>query len=259
MLPHPAPTSGDDAHSLERVGVADFRGWKPSVDQPSHAIPVDPLALTSTPQREVPVAGYLVSKMRHRRRVRWHPMVPDESADYGAKPVPLFGNRLMHALSEFGFDGLKFPAHLLSDRLADDRVHSVAPFLPADRREAQEVKVLRSALISPLSVLDRKRTELQKPRLLGIERQAKLSQSLFQLDQAALRLDLALQPDHQVVRPSHDDHLALSLRPPPVMDPQIQDVVKKHIRQKRGDDSTHAIANFEFERVVSYQRSWNNT
>ena len=24
-------------------------------------------------------------------------------------------------------------------------------------------------------------------------------------------------------------------------------------------DSTHAIANFEFERVVSYQRTWNNS
>jgi hypothetical protein len=245
VLPHPAPTSGDDAHSPERVGMADCCGRKPSVDQPSHSIPVDPLALTSTPQREVPIAAYLVSKICHRSPVHRHPMVPDESADYGAKPLPLFRNRLMHALSEFGLDLLKFPAPLLSDRLADDRVPSVTPLFPANMREAQEVEGLRSPLISPLSVLDRKRTEFQKPRLLGIERQAELSESLLQLGQTALRLHLALQPDHKVVRPSHDDHVAPSLRPPPVLDPQIQDVVKKHVRQKRGDNPALRRAFFD--------------
>jgi hypothetical protein len=142
----------------------------------------------------------------------------------------------MRFLSSALIDLLRFPVHLLSDRLADDRVHSVALLLPADMRKAQEVEGPRSPLIAPLSVLNRKRTELQKPRLLRIERQAKLCESLLQLSQAALRLHLALQPDHEVVRPSDDDHVALSLRPPPVLDPQIQDVVKKHIRQKRGDN-----------------------
>jgi hypothetical protein len=35
--------------------------------------------------------------------------------------------------------------------------------------------------------------------------------------------------------------------------------MKIKVGQKGANDSTHAIANFEFERVVTYQRSWNNT
>jgi hypothetical protein len=41
--------------------------------------------------------------------------------------------------------------------------------------------------------------------------------------------------------------------------PTIECIMQKQVGQKRADDSTHAIANFEFERVVSYQRTWNNS
>jgi hypothetical protein len=44
-----------------------------------------------------------------------------------------------------------------------------------------------------------------------------------------------------------------------LLHPQVEYIVQVDVRQKRADDSTHAIANFEFERVVSYQRTWNNS
>jgi hypothetical protein len=44
----------------------------------------------------------------------------------------------------------------------------------------------------------------------------------------------------------------------PLLDLTVQGM-QIDVRQQRTDDSTHAIANFEFERVVSYQRTWNNS
>jgi hypothetical protein len=158
--------------------VADV-GWrKPTSDQPRHAFPIQPPSLTPTPKREVPVSTNLEPKALDSRVVGGNAVVAHEATDYGAKPLSLFGNGRMHTLSQFGFDLLKFPAQPLVYRLADHRVHSVASLRPANVRESQEVECFRSPLITLLPVVDRKRTKLQKPRFLGVQRQTKLSGSI---------------------------------------------------------------------------------
>src|SRR2546425_10920992 len=145
-LPHPAPALGDDAHALERIGMTDVGRWKPASDQPIHACPGQPLTFTATPKREVPVATNLKPKAEDSSAVGVDSVVAREATDHRAKPLSLFGNRRMHALSQFGFDLLKFPAQPLSSRLANHRIHSIAPLLPANMRESQEVECVRSPL-----------------------------------------------------------------------------------------------------------------
>src|SRR2546422_1001388 len=131
-LPHPAPTLGDDAHSPERIGVTDVGQRKPSSDQPRHTIPSQPFPFTTTPEREVPVATNLKPKALDRSAVGGDSVVAREATNHRAKPLSLVGNRHVHTLSQFGFDLLKFPTQPLSNRLANHRVHSVTPLLPAD-------------------------------------------------------------------------------------------------------------------------------
>ena len=229
-LPHPAPTLGDDAHSPERIGVTDVGRRKPTSDQPRHAFPIQPLPFTPTPEREVPVTANLEPKALDGSAIGWHAVVADKTTDYGAEPLSLVRDGRVHALSEFGFDLLKFPAQPFLNRLADHRVHSVTPLLPADMRESQEVECFRSPWIAPLPVIDRKWTEFQEPRLFWVQRQTKLFESLLEFSQTPFRFGLVLKPNHEVIRPPDDNYVALSLRLPPVLDPQIEDVMKEDVQ-----------------------------
>src|SRR5205807_9651175 len=64
-----------------------------------------------------------------------------------------------------------------ADRLPQHRVHSVAPLLHADMREAEKVECLGLPFSTPLPVVDRKRTKFQQPRFLGMQFQVELPHS----------------------------------------------------------------------------------
>ena len=94
-FPHTAPALGDDAHSLQRIGVANG-GWrKPAINEPIHSFPGDPLPAPAHSERVTPVAAYLKSKALDCLRICRYPVIADESAHYRAEPFPLFGNGLL--------------------------------------------------------------------------------------------------------------------------------------------------------------------
>jgi hypothetical protein len=145
-FPHTAPTSGDDAHSPQRIGVANG-GWrKPAINEPIHSFPGDPLPAPAHSERVVPVAANLKSKALDGLCICRHSVIANKSAHHRAEPFPLLGNGLVPAPAQFGLDLLKFPAYPFLGCPADDRVHSIASLLPANMREAQKVKCLRPSL-----------------------------------------------------------------------------------------------------------------
>jgi len=244
VFPDTAPASGDDAHSPRRIGMANGGGRKPAINEPIHSLPGDPLPAPAHSERIAPIAADLESKDPDGFCIGWHPVIADKSAHHGAEPFPLLGNRLMHAPPEFGLDLLKFPAHPLLGCPANDRIHPVTSLLPADMRETQEVECLRPTLAASETVRDRIRPKLDQPRLFRIRRQTELLESLLEFGQTPLRRRSALEPDHEVIRPSHDDHVAADAgRLSPVMDPQVENVMKEDVRQQRCHDSLNAKAN----------------
>ena len=61
-FPHTAPALGDDAHALQRIGMANG-GWrKPAINEPIHSLPSDALATPAHTERMVPIAADLESK-----------------------------------------------------------------------------------------------------------------------------------------------------------------------------------------------------
>jgi hypothetical protein len=100
-------------------------------------------------------------------------------------------------------------------------------------RKAEEVDRLRLPYSAPLSVSDRERSELQKPRFVGMQFQAELSKPLGEFRQKLLGIRFALEANHDVVRVPHDNHIAARLLSTPCLSPQIEDVMEIDIRQQR--------------------------
>jgi hypothetical protein len=79
----------------------------------------------------------------------------------------------------------------------------------------------------------------------------------YRHDSSGVRFQLAA--NNKIIGPA--DHKA----PPPharfdlLDEPVIQDIMKEDVAQQRRIYSMNAKDNFEFTRVISYQRSWNNT
>jgi hypothetical protein len=84
--------------------------------------------------------------------------------------------------------------------------------------------------------------------------QSKSAQPLLKLAPQPLPVLPSLESNHEVIGKPHHNHIPTRFASPPLLNPQIEHIVQIDVGQKRTDDSTHAIANFEFERVVSYHR-----
>jgi hypothetical protein len=179
VFPHTAPTLGDDAHSLQRIGVANGGGRKPAVNEPIHSFPGDPLAAPAHTERVAPVAAYLESKSLDCVCIGWRPVIADKSAHHGAAPCPLPGKGSCMSLLSSALTSCNF---LLIRFLAVRRTTVYIPllfFFPQICVNPQEVECLRPFLTAPKAVRSRVRPELDRPRLFRMQRQTELLESLL--------------------------------------------------------------------------------
>src|SRR3989454_10324948 len=219
-FPHPAPASGDDAKSPQGIGVADVSGRQVAVNESPHPIPEDPALLASPRQRTMPEPAHLEPKHVECRAVHGHTVVPDMSTDNRAQPLAHLGDRVVHASPELGFPLAQLRLQPLTDRLPNHREPSIAPLLPADVRETEEVERLGLPLSAPPSVFGSEWPEFQKTRLLGMQLQSELPKSFDKLCPEPLGVRFALESNHDVVRKPHDDHVAAGLLPSPCLHPE---------------------------------------
>src|SRR5437879_1724920 len=105
-------------------------------------------------------------------------------------------------------------------RSPQHRVHSVAPLLHADMREAEKVECLGLPFSTPLPVVDRKRTKFQQPRFLGMQFQVELPHSFREFRPELFGIPFALESNHDIVSESHDDNIAVLPLLTPHLDPQ---------------------------------------
>src|SRR5262245_13272176 len=198
-FPHPAPTSGDDAKSLERIGMTGSGRRQPSRDVARHPCPGQAMTASATPKRAQPQPSDLGAE-----RVR--SVITDVASDHASEPCTLFGERQVHAPHQLRFHGAKLRLQALADRLPEYRITSVAPLPRTDVREAEKVERLRFPLTASLAPLSRKRTELDEPRLLGMKLQFELAHALGKIALELLGIRFRLKAQDDVVRePDNDD------------------------------------------------------
>src|SRR5258708_16882276 len=86
-LPHPALTSGDDAHAAQGIRMTSAGGRQPAVDQAPHPVPKHAGVLAAPQERAMPEPTYLEPKRVQRRAVGRHSVITNVSTH--ARPQPL--------------------------------------------------------------------------------------------------------------------------------------------------------------------------
>ena len=142
-FPHPALTSGNDAHAAQGKRMINAHRRKPAVDQAPHPIPRYSAVLAPARQRPVPEPTYLKSERAQRLTVHGHSVVADVSTHYRPQTFTRVLDGSVHSLSQLGFHRVQLRLLPLTNRLPYYREVTVAPLLSADVREAEEVERLR--------------------------------------------------------------------------------------------------------------------
>src|SRR5882724_8540727 len=236
-FPHPALALGEDAHAAERIGMTDDRQRQPASDEAPHAVPEYATVLAAPRQRAMPEPSHLESKKSQRRVVHGHSVIPDVSTHHRLQPLALFGDGFVHTTLKFGFHLIQLRLQPFAYRLPQHRKPSITPLLYADVRKAKEVERLRFPFSTPLPLVDRIRTELQQPRLFGMQFQVELPHSFGEFCSELIGIRFVPESNHDVVCESHDDDIAVRALLTPRLDPQVEYVMKIDVRQKRRSTS----------------------
>jgi hypothetical protein len=66
---------------------------------------------------------------------------------------------------------------------------------------------------------------------------------IYQVVQESLGLVTMLEPQDEVIGLANDDDVAVGVPLPPLLHPQVEQVVQVHVREKWGDHPAHNVAN----------------
>src|SRR5690606_30028049 len=104
---------------------------------------------------------------------------------------------------------------------------------PADVREAEKVEGFRFIKSLLLTGKCREAAKPDQSGLVRIELQRELLQPLPHHSPETARVSLILKADHDIVRITHDNHIACSLASSPTFGPQVEGVVQVDIGKQR--------------------------
>src|SRR5271166_1393665 len=138
-----------------------------------------------------------------------HGVVVEEAAHDLPQPLPLLGDRLVHAPSQFLLHLPQLRRHAVTPGLPLEL--KVAPaVLAADEGEAQEVEGLRPAQPARLAPRRRVAAELDQAGLLRMQRQRELLKPCAHHVEEPTSVSLVLEPGHKVSRPAESHRQALA-------------------------------------------------
>jgi hypothetical protein len=217
--------------------MTDGRQRQPTGDETPHGVPKDAAILATPRQRAMPEPSYLEPKEKQRRVVPGHVVITDMSTHHRLQPLALFGDGFVHTSLKLGFHLVQLRLQPLAYRLPQHRIPPIAPLLHTDVRKAEEVERLRFPFSTPLPLVDRIRTELQKSRLLGMQFQVELPHSFGKFRPKLIGIRFVVKSNHDVLREAHHDHIAVCPLLTPRLNPQIEYVMKIDVCQKRRSTS----------------------
>jgi hypothetical protein len=90
-LPHPALTSGDNAHAAQGIRMTSAGGRQPAVDQAPHPVPKHSGFLAVPQERAMPEPTYLKPKRIQCRAVGRHSVITNVSTYNRPQPLAHFG------------------------------------------------------------------------------------------------------------------------------------------------------------------------
>jgi hypothetical protein len=220
-LPHPAPTLGNDAQAHERIRVTNASRRKPPLNDPSHAVPCQVIALAATAQDRPPQETNCSAGGTQHRTVHGHSVITEVTRKYRAQIRSLFPNGCVHASPQFFFQGPQLGLPPLAHRLSQYREVSL-PGFPAAMRKTQEVERLRFAAAPVSSIVFRITAELDDPGFVGMQLKTEPRKARAQFRQKPLCFFAMLKSCHEVIGKADEDYLPARLLLPPSLDPEVE-------------------------------------
>src|SRR6476469_9657125 len=101
-------------------------------------------------------------------------------------------------------------------------------------RKPQEIERLRLALAPLCPASCSISAELDEAGLFRVQAERELCQAFLEVDLETLRILPVLESNDCIIGIPHDDHIALCVARTPLLDPEIVDVMKVHIRKQWG-------------------------
>ena len=174
----------------------------------------------------------MMSERTQGPHVGGHRVVREEAGHHRPQPASLFRDRRVHAAAQLFLDLPEFRPHAITPRLALE-LECPAPRRAADEREPQEGEGLRFAQTTPPASLRRKAAELQQAGLFPVQLEPELLKPRSHRIPEAPRIGLVLEAGHDIVRVADEDHVAGRLSPPPLLGPEVEDVVQVDVGKQR--------------------------
>jgi hypothetical protein len=138
---------------------------------------------------------------------------------------------------QFLFQGPQLGLLPLAYRLSQNREVPL-PGPCANVRETQEVERLRLAFFPLSPILFRKAAKLDDTRLIGVQLEAEVRESLAQLRQEPLCFPTILESRDEIIGKTHKDYLSVRLLLPPSPDPEVEYIMQIGVRQQRANTPT---------------------
>ena len=104
-------------------------------------------------------------------------------------------------------------------------------------REAEKPERFRLAEPTRCTIPGGVASELDQPCLHGVQLQTELREPVPKLDREPLRVFAMLKSHHDVVSEAHDHDVTVRVLSPPLVSPQIKDVVRVDVPEQRETDA----------------------
>src|ERR1039457_6831052 len=137
----------------------------------------------------------------------------------------------MHPSSQFILYPLERAPHAIAPGLPVNQEVPAARF-SADQDESQEGKGLRIILTALLASFRRMAAELDQLGLFRVQRQRKLREPQAHVLQKPRGLSLMLKSQNTIVGVTHDNHVTGGVTLPPLLRPEIENVVQVNVRHQ---------------------------
>src|ERR1035437_2906625 len=190
------------------VRMLHTRSWDPPLHQSSHSRPIQVTPLAATNQNLPPQPSHPPAEYAEAIGVARHRVIVEVASHDRLEPLPGFGHRCVHTLTELLLNVCQLPPHALADRVTLHREVSL-PVFPADMREPQEIQRFRLSFFSLFPALFGKSPELNPARFVWMKLQPELLQPPLEFHQEAVCIGPVLEPDYIVVSVPDDNHIAL--------------------------------------------------
>ncbi len=234
-LPHWALALGHNEKALFRVRSNDPERRHTAEPEFFHALPCQPVFLTTASEGPVPVPNQAADKGTQGWSIARLPVVLKMSLEDGADVETLLRNGLVHPAAKFLFEIFELAPHALLVELPKHDEFPLARPVAA-MGKAEKRKGFRFPLPTSTPVVHCNTPKLNKPCLLRVYVQVEVClRPGGQRIQKLLGIRLVLEPPDDVIGITHDDHAPVCMLLSPFASPQVEGVVKVDVSQKRAN------------------------